>query len=30
MDFRSANEDGAELGKNVAKWVMKHHFQATE
>ena len=30
MHFRSSNEDGTELGKNVAKWVMKHHFQATE
>jgi hypothetical protein len=27
MHFRSANEDGAELGKNIAKWVMKNHFQ---
>jgi hypothetical protein len=27
MHFRTANEHGAELGKNVAKWVLKNHFQ---
>lgn len=27
MHFRSSTEDGAELGKNVAKWIVKHHFQ---
>ena len=26
MHFRSSNEDGAELGKHVGRWVMKHHF----
>jgi hypothetical protein len=30
MHFRSANEHGAELGKNTAKWVMKKHFQPTD
>jgi hypothetical protein len=27
MHFRSSVEDGAELGKHVAKWVARHHFQ---
>jgi hypothetical protein len=27
MHFRTANEHGAELGKNVAKWVLKNHFR---
>jgi hypothetical protein len=26
MHFRTSAEHGAELGKNVAKWVVKHHF----
>jgi hypothetical protein len=26
MHFRSSAEHGAELGKNVAKWVARHHF----
>ena len=28
MHFRTSNEHGAELGKQVAKWVAKNHFQA--
>jgi hypothetical protein len=27
IHFRSADEAGAELGKNVARWVSKHFFQ---
>lgn len=27
MHFRTSTEHGAELGKSVAKWVVKHHFQ---
>jgi hypothetical protein len=27
MHFRTSTEDGAELGKQVAKWVAKNHFQ---
>jgi len=27
MHFRTSNEDGAELGKQVAKWVAKNYFQ---
>jgi hypothetical protein len=30
MHFRTANEHGAELGKNVAKWVMKNYFQRVD
>lgn len=28
MHFRTSGEHGAELGKQVAKWVVKNHFQA--
>jgi hypothetical protein len=27
MHFRNSTEVGAELGKDVAKWVAKHHFR---
>jgi hypothetical protein len=30
MHFRTSVEHGAELGKNVAKWVAKRHFQPVE
>ena len=30
MHFRSSTEDGAELGKQVAKWVAKHYFQPVD
>jgi hypothetical protein len=30
MHFRTSTEDGAELGKQVAKYVAKHHFQPTD
>jgi hypothetical protein len=30
MHFRTSNEHGAELGKNVGRWVMEHHFQPVD
>jgi hypothetical protein len=30
MHFRTSGEHGAELGKNVAKYIAKHHFQPVE
>jgi hypothetical protein len=30
MHFRSSGEDGAELGKNVAKYIARHHFRPVE
>ena len=27
MHLRISTEDGAQLGKNVAKWIVKHHFR---
>ena len=30
MHYRSSGEHGIELGKNVAKWVAKHHFQPVD
>jgi hypothetical protein len=30
MHFRHSTEVGAELGKDVAKWVAKHYFQPIE
>jgi hypothetical protein len=30
MHFRTSGEHGAELGKNVAKWIARHHFQPVE
>jgi len=30
MHFRNSATVGAELGKNVAKWVTQKHFQPVE
>ena len=30
MHFRHSTDVGADLGKNVAKWVAKHHFEPVE
>lgn len=30
MHFRTSVEDGQELGKQVAKWIAKHHFQPVQ
>jgi hypothetical protein len=30
MHFRHSTEVGAELGKDVAKWIARHHFQRVE
>jgi hypothetical protein len=27
LHFRTAEVQGAQLGKNVASWVTRHHFQ---
>ena len=28
MHFRTSTVDGEALGRNVARWVLSHHFQA--
>ena len=30
IHFRHATEDGAELGRHVAKWILKNHFHAAD